>query len=490
MNQITCNVITDLLELYTDDIVSDDTKRLVEDHLLECAECKEKLSMIKQNLNIPAEISTEPIRKIKRKIKKKILIGSLVSVFVAAALFFGAVVFITYYKAPIPYANTHIYSVEEGDNYWEILLHFFDRIDEYAYTLRQLDDTTAECYFYFIGRPYATNFSYPNPENNQIRPNDYISIPAYEVTNISSFTGDLIEPINVQTIRIYYCIYNNGKIGSGKMDFSERYLIWEAELEQSEQESQNKQDVPTSAKPTLPSPADTDDSSPTVVEVDFQEQLANYLSGLFDEAYGPHYDGLWYSITYYEESVADGAYVSTFLWTMHHLGNGLDIPSDYGKEQEGNMYLQVTAKISVAWLDTASIVALADNSVTGPPTYQIPIADYFPPLPVVPPIDLEVIKNYVHTYMQLIIDGDTAELARFLLIDGGVQDRYIKIAERVIEYYASYDISGAEVQRVYYFDDELGRRYIAIVCDGRGEMYRIDLVYGDGLAGIDVRMFE
>ena len=46
------------------------------------------------------------------------------------------------------------------------------------------------------------------------------------------------------------------------------------------------------------------------------------------------------------------------------------------------------------------------------------------------------------------------------------------------------------MQCIYYFDDEQGRRCIAIMSDGRGEMFRIDLGCGDGLVGIDIRMFE
>ena len=34
MEKINCNVIQDILPLYIDDVVSDDTKELVEEHLL------------------------------------------------------------------------------------------------------------------------------------------------------------------------------------------------------------------------------------------------------------------------------------------------------------------------------------------------------------------------------------------------------------------------------------------------------------------------
>ena len=233
-----------------------------------------------------------------------------------------------------------------------------------------------------------------------------------------------------------------------------------------------------------------------VMDDDLQAQLARYLSELFTEAYAPHYDGLHFLLSQYEETVDGNNYTSTFLWTMYHLANGLDIPGDYGKEQEGNWHLQATARIVANnQLDTASIVVLQDNSVTGPPNYVWPVIDNFPPPPATPPVDKELVRDYIQQYMLLITNGDTAELARFLLIDGGVTDKYVEIAKRVIEYYAQYDIRRATVQSVHYHEIDYEqqytiRQYIILVRDGRGEMFKVYAGYGDGLVGIDVKMFE
>jgi len=112
-----------------------------------------------------------------------------------------------------------------------------------------------------------------------------------------------------------------------------------------------------------------------------------------------------------------------------------------------------------------------------------------------PPVDKELVRDYIQLYMQLITDGDTAELARFLLIDGGVTDRYVEIAGRVIEYHMRYDTGRATVQYVHYHEYEvepqyIRQEYIIHVRDGRGEMFKVYAGYGDSLVGIDVRMFE
>ncbi len=54
--KISCKVIEDILPLYVDECCSEDTKLLLEDHLLECKACKEKLEKLRQ----PIFLSQEP----------------------------------------------------------------------------------------------------------------------------------------------------------------------------------------------------------------------------------------------------------------------------------------------------------------------------------------------------------------------------------------------------------------------------------------------
>jgi beta-lactamase regulating signal transducer with metallopeptidase domain len=124
-----------------------------------------------------------------------------------------------------------------------------------------------------------------------------------------------------------------------------------------------------------------------VPAADPQEQIIAYLSGLFDEAYTPYYEGLHYAMSGCEEAVTpDGNFTATFLWTMYNKSNGLDVASDFGKEEEGNFYLQATARLGAdGLLDLETIEILADNSVRGPSNYVVPIEDFFPPKPQADP---------------------------------------------------------------------------------------------------------
>ena len=241
MNRITCNVITDLLELYSDDVVSEDTKTLVEEHLGECAKCSEKLAQIRQNLKIPAEVNAEPIKQIKRRIKKKNVIVSIISIVVVASVLVGAFAFLTQYEVGIPFERTHIYSVEQGDDDWEILIHFMDNIESYATWERiNFDDATMEIYVHLRDTYHTRYFS------NRARFNNFISVPAYkgmsveffpnhEELDITVYTHDTFpgEFARVETVRVYYSIWpSNSFIRFIRgADSGEKHLLWERQTD-------------------------------------------------------------------------------------------------------------------------------------------------------------------------------------------------------------------------------------------------------------------
>ena len=47
MSKISCDVTKDLLPVYLDDVCSQESKSLVEEHLRECTECKKFLEQLK-----------------------------------------------------------------------------------------------------------------------------------------------------------------------------------------------------------------------------------------------------------------------------------------------------------------------------------------------------------------------------------------------------------------------------------------------------------
>lgn len=87
MDKVHCNIIQDLLPLYADDVVSPESKAMVDAHLANCAECRETLDEIRSSVPVPQHSDTTLFKKIKRKQQIK-----SVALAVVIALFFYAII--------------------------------------------------------------------------------------------------------------------------------------------------------------------------------------------------------------------------------------------------------------------------------------------------------------------------------------------------------------------------------------------------------------
>lgn len=67
-----CNLITDLLPLYAEDLLSEDSKQLVERHLAKCAACSEKLKLLKTPAAPSPRAESAPEEEVLKKTRKKI----------------------------------------------------------------------------------------------------------------------------------------------------------------------------------------------------------------------------------------------------------------------------------------------------------------------------------------------------------------------------------------------------------------------------------
>ncbi|MFZ2256590.1 MAG: zf-HC2 domain-containing protein [Clostridiaceae bacterium] len=137
MNKINCTVIKDILPLYADDIVSEDTKKLVEEHLLSCNDCKKELSLLKSDLETPKVIITEKddiafLKKLSLDIKKKRVFTAMLAATISAIV---VILSFAYLTAPeyIPYTQSpEIITANEKNG--SVTLSF---IGEYELTQRE-----------------------------------------------------------------------------------------------------------------------------------------------------------------------------------------------------------------------------------------------------------------------------------------------------------------------------------------------------------------
>ena len=71
MKKIDCKVYMDILPLYVDGALSNETKMFVEEHLLECEACRDEVKMLSRPLVIPVENNTKIFDEIKKQLSLK-----------------------------------------------------------------------------------------------------------------------------------------------------------------------------------------------------------------------------------------------------------------------------------------------------------------------------------------------------------------------------------------------------------------------------------
>ena len=123
MNEMKCTVIQDLLPLYVDEVVSDDTKSLVDAHLLTCERCKQDYEQMKGTLYVPIETETTLFSNFKKRWNRKKWLLILVSILMTTLIGFAIFWFIFGYTKPIPY-TADLFEMEEMPDGTLVLNYF------------------------------------------------------------------------------------------------------------------------------------------------------------------------------------------------------------------------------------------------------------------------------------------------------------------------------------------------------------------------------
>lgn len=121
MDKLSCNVIQDILPLYIDNAVCDDTRLLVEEHLRECENCSRYYKALQEELLLPVDPGTkerdaEEIRSFKKYLTRKRLGTFFLSAASVLVLTVGIIIFMNRYTRPIDYQEAAFTLIEENED--------------------------------------------------------------------------------------------------------------------------------------------------------------------------------------------------------------------------------------------------------------------------------------------------------------------------------------------------------------------------------------
>lgn len=113
MDNVSCEIIKDLLPLYLDGVLSEESNKLVDEHLQLCIECKEYYNQLKESdITIKQTKSADDkaaIKRIRRKINTKQLLLGCITALVIASLCLGISYKINVIGFYVPYENSGVF---------------------------------------------------------------------------------------------------------------------------------------------------------------------------------------------------------------------------------------------------------------------------------------------------------------------------------------------------------------------------------------------
>lgn len=175
--KVTCNVIKDVLPLYIENMLSDDSYTMVEEHIEQCQECKNYLNEMRTFNKMPVDRNTSPLLKIKSTLRKRKIQTAVFSMMFSIMLFVITVAFLT---APeyIPFSERSVTINEIGNG--SVLAQFEDTVYGYDINRYPTDDNTG--YVYHIttwNSIWNRNIKKSNTNNTILNPNGENVVSVY-----------------------------------------------------------------------------------------------------------------------------------------------------------------------------------------------------------------------------------------------------------------------------------------------------------------------
>jgi Predicted integral membrane protein len=141
--KITCDVIKDLLPLYVENISSDDTRILVEEHLVSCESCKRELNKMNTPKGVSLGTNVLPLKKLKIALLKRKYLTILLSVLLTILVLIITMGYITTPEY-IPYSEKPVSITKAANN--SVIVHFEVPSARYKICKYRAEDNSGDIY--------------------------------------------------------------------------------------------------------------------------------------------------------------------------------------------------------------------------------------------------------------------------------------------------------------------------------------------------------
>lgn len=234
MSKISCDVIKDLLPLYIDEVVSEDTKLLVEEHVAECDDCKEVLQHMADEVAIPVSKDSEQeeaafLTKVQNTIRKKNTRTAIISALISTVVIVGVWCVMCLPTKVIPYEDGLIkFTEQDGKVYAQFAGDNYDCAYMLSEPIEILDDGTEK----IVAVMYYDQSLYSKYIDPIIRPNKEVDVFCLNGGYGTTRNGKEVH-VDEELVAVYYSpvkIDSRTMVEDGKSwleNTDKMELIWE-----------------------------------------------------------------------------------------------------------------------------------------------------------------------------------------------------------------------------------------------------------------------
>ena len=88
--KLSCDIVKDILPLYAEDMVSNATKDVVEEHICDCADCSKELESLKQAQKLPVEADVKSLKRVGDAIRRRRVLSVMAVFLLVATVLIGS----------------------------------------------------------------------------------------------------------------------------------------------------------------------------------------------------------------------------------------------------------------------------------------------------------------------------------------------------------------------------------------------------------------
>ena len=182
-----CNIIHDLMPLYMDGVCSEESKKIVEEHLEECKECQTYFSNTNEEIHVAEQDELQKIssfQAVKKRIQRKQIFAGFIAIGIVASIFVTAISVLKNTHRTVAFDDNISVSMVDGS--------LVGRLYGSDYTHIQMKNVE-------VGEDTYTFYSISNTAWNDISVNDnmmteYVIVPkdksANRIDRVYYYTGD------------------------------------------------------------------------------------------------------------------------------------------------------------------------------------------------------------------------------------------------------------------------------------------------------------